>query len=539
VLVILSMVGAHARARSELRLVAVDLDLPGTPASVVPADLDGDGRDELAVVVAYSEVGEVGEDRIEDMVQISVVIPALFDRRELRVYRRIADGYVPAAPPMELPSDVFHLESGPTGVPLVALRDRGLDALRLVVGDDGGPRLALEPLVEARTAFAGSRTFHTGLRLVHDLDGDGDGDVLLPAEDGLRVHRFLDGRPGPALPLPPLLGDRVEERPEFALRTVVLPEVLDVDGDGAPDLMFRNEGRIHVLRGTGTGTFVPLRSVPRDCHDDGTDVRFAGASAEVAPWPNPVATVRDVDGDGRAEVVTSREIERGGDGLRAGLKEARRPIRSYAVHELDPELDVVPDPSVQFRAVGHDLGGADGGGFPAAFEAFVDLDGDGRDELVTVTLDFSLFQAVRVLATKRISIGMEFHVHRPADDGTFVEVDGLDLTEKLKLNLNDLSFGRFAQFAGDFDGDGRKDFVHLGRGRRVTVHRGQDGAVYPVEPDLEIELREEPPGLELVRIEDLDGDGRADIRITRPRPRTDPDASAPARLELYLSGGGS
>ena len=52
-----------------------------------------------------------------------------------------------------------------------------------------------------------------------------------------------------------------------------------------------------------------------------------------------------------------------------------------------------------------------------------------------------------------------------------------------------------------------------------------------------IELELEPDSLDLVRIEDLDGDGRADIRITRPMPMDDPDVTAPARLELYLSGG--
>ena len=45
----------------------------------------------------------------------------------------------------------------------------------------------------------------------------------------------------------------------------------------------------------------------------------------------------------------------------------------------------------KLRVVGHDLGGGYDDGFPAAFETFDDLDGDGRDELITVTFDFSLF----------------------------------------------------------------------------------------------------------------------------------------------------
>ena len=56
-------------------------------------------------------------------------------------------------------------------------------------------------------------------------------------------------------------------------------------------------------------------------------------------------------------------------------------------------------------------------GYPFSIEwpeisssGFKDLDGDGRQDLVTVTLDFSVIQIMRVLATKRISIGLTFHV---------------------------------------------------------------------------------------------------------------------------------
>jgi hypothetical protein len=175
-------------------------------------------------------------------------------------------------------------------------------------------------------------------------------------------------------------------------------------------------------------------------------------------------------------------------------------------------------------------------GSPLDLEQFRDLDGDGREDLVTVTLDFSLFQAVKILATKRIGIGLDFHVWAQGSDGRFAEVGGLELSEKLAIDLNALEVGRFAQFAGDFDGDGRQDFVHFGRGRRVTIHAGEAGCRYPVEPDLAIELDEEPAGLDLVRVEDLDGDGRSDLRVSRALPSTDPDATAPVRLDLYVSG---
>jgi hypothetical protein len=106
----------------------------------------------------------------------------------------------------------------------------------------------------------------------------------------------------------------------------------------------------------------------------------------------------------------------------------------------------------------------------------------------------------------------------------------------LKVNLNNVTLGRFAQFAGDFDGDGRQDFTHLGRGKKVTIHRGQEGCRYAKEPDLEIELAEEPFSLELIRVLELNGDGRSDIMVARPLPSTDPDETAPVMVDLYLSG---
>ena len=74
-------------------------------------------------------------------------------------------------------------------------------------------------------------------------------------------------------------------------------------------------------------------------------------------------------------------------------------------------------------------------------------------------------------------------------------------------------------FSGDFDGDGRADFVQIGRGKRVTIHRGRADCSFPAEPDMAFDLREEPRDLSLVRIRDLDGDGRSDLHDHHPQAR--------------------
>ncbi len=142
-----------------------------------------------------------------------------------------------------------------------------------------------------------------------------------------------------------------------------------------------------------------------------------------------------------------------------------------------------------------------------------------------------------MIATKRITIGTDFHVWHQGADGRFTAVTGLDLAEKLRLDLNRLGLSRFAHFAGDFDGDGRADFVHLGRGKKVTVHRGQPGARYAKKPDLVLEMTREIPDLELSQVLDVDGDARADLVITFPRRSEDDAATAPVELVIFHSGG--
>jgi len=536
--------GTVLAARGErLALRRVALDLPGPPSKVIPRDLNGDGRLDLVVVVAYTEIEQISEERVEDLVQITTVIPAAFDRREIWAYLGTDDGgFEPAGAPAEMPTSVLHLEPGPEGLGIVALTDDGLSRLRFDPNADG-PVLTFEPVIEDPPILARTRSFYTSLSLVHDLNGDGIEDLLLPSRDGLTVY------PGTPTGLSAEPSDRIElsSRSPSVGRALQIryprPEVRDVNGDGVGDLLFAaglgpgGSDHVEIMLGSREGVFRPLREEAGDCHDRRTDVRIAVDEPDAYPWPRDLVTVRDLDGDGRAEAVFGVEKSRG-DSMRKELKDAKRPIQDYAFHRMNEDLDIAADPYFEMEIVGHtlDAGDVEEADFPFWIQQFQDLDGDGREDLVTLTLDFSIFQVLRILVTKRISVGVDFHVYCQNDEGRFREVSGLDLSEKLKFDLNNLKLGRFAQFAGDFDGDGRNDFVHLGRGKSVTIHTGQPGCRYPKKPDLSVVLEEEPASLDLVRIEDLDGDGRSDIRVTRPLSADDPDETAPVRLDLYLSG---
>ncbi|MEM1178996.1 MAG: VCBS repeat-containing protein [Acidobacteriota bacterium] len=531
-------VDAARREKLELRRTAIEL--PGAPAVVLPADLDGDGDRDLVIALAYTEWDQLSFEEstemqgIEGLVEVMTIVPALTDRRELRVFLADPDaagGFRAAGDAVPLGTDVLSFALGPANWPVVALTDRGISNLRL----DAEGRPVLDPVLEGRPVLAGTGALYPELALVHDLDGDGDRDLLLPTADGLAVYPERGGLWNEAADRLRLPHDDRRARRRGFERLYPLPRVEDVTGDGLLDLGFLSHSSgwrgLSVLPGLGGGRFgAPIEPL------------------DVDPFPDEVAVIHvgDLDGDGRAEYVTQENLATEDAGMRQGMREAKRPPFRYRLYRSQADLTAVAEPYRQFEALGYTLseGGGEGGrdddneesvgvSIPGGIQ---DLDGDGRRDLIALTLDFSMLQAVRILTTRTISIGLDFHLHCQGEDGQFRPVPDLDLSGRFKLNLDDVRLSQLSLFNGDFNGDGRADFVQLGRGKTVSIHAGQPGCVYPKKPDLTLRLREEPRDLALVEIEDIDGDGLSDLRIVHPNKIDEPGVTPPVRLDLYLSG---
>ncbi len=532
------------RDRLDLRLTSVDL--PGAPSTVVSTDLNGDGLRDLVVAIVYTEwdqmaVEEFAEmDNIEGLVEVLTIVPALTDRRELRVYLGTEDGSFRAVDHvLPLEKDVLALERGYGAVPLVAVTDRGVSALRL---EDG--RLRFEPLIEDRPVLAGSGNFVPRLGMTHDLNGDGRNDLLFPSVDGAAVYlaepESYARAPADKLSLPT---DRRSAGRSLS-RFYPMPETRDIDGDRRPDLVFPDSEKglaFHVMRNLGDGSFAapgdPL-SLPNPKPCEGSREDGEGEDDEndsCSPTHPDFAYFGDLDGDGRAEYVTQESLETEDAGVRQELQEAKRPPFRYQLFHSRDDLSPEPTPYVRFDALGYTFqnDSDDDISIPGGFQ---DLDGDGRQDLLALTLDFSIFQAIRIMTTQTISIGLDFHVYCQQPDGTFRAVEGLDLSGKFKLDLNNVQMRQLSLFDGDFDGDGRADFVQLGRGRTVSIHRGRAGCSYPSQPDLILKLEEEPRNLALVHIEDYDADGFSDLMIVQPNKIKEAGVTPPVRLDLYLSG---
>ena len=561
-LLALLLPASSADAGDRLRLRTEHLELPAAPSTLLAHDVDGDGRQDLVVVVAYTEWDQLGVeestemDGVEGLVEVLTIVPSLADRRELHLFLAREDGgYAAPGPPLELDTSVLTIDVGPPDLGLFALTDDGITALRWRA--DGPPHLVFEPIFEERPVLAGTATFLPRLGLVQDFDGDQVPDLLFPAEDGPALLRSPLGKsPTIRLELP---SDRLGQRGRS--RFYPLPEFYDVTGDGIPDLLLPHPDqrwrRFFVLRGEGGGQFAPApfplvdgrpgsekdaRPWSEEPDRPAVSITTADSATEAtATEEEPpkeslgVVWFGDLDGDGRAEYVSREDLSREDAGMRQELRDAKQAPGVLRFHRTRSDLSIVAEPHLTLPVVGYAFETGDDSSIrlPGGFQ---DLDGDGRLDLVSLTLDFSMLQAVRVLTVKSISLGLDFHLWCQQGDGAFWPVTGLDLSGRFRLNLDNLRLGHLSQFAGDFDGDGRADFVQMGRGRKVTVHLGRPGCGYPPEPDLTLVLEEEPRDLALVQVRDFDADGRSDLVVIQPQRKREAELSPRVRLDLYLSG---
>ena len=459
--------------------------LPGTELGMWAADMDADGRQDLVIAHMTSLSGPAR--------QVSIWLQgprgSRFEPAPARVWDVPQDACAFAAGDFHpspggevalLCPDRVVLLQGPTGAPLEVLRAPGF----FDYPEDG----ALPPW-----------------DLVHDLDGDGLPELLVPTQEGYTLLR----RGGPdhqlapagkvALPAQHRFGPGLETTllNRFISSTSRLRRVvaLDMNGDQRLDLAaYRKRGLARFTQ-RADGTFpaepdqeleleVVAAAEREDKQREGTDA-FANLRINLA----------DLDRDGRAELIATRTV--GEMGMFESMRTQHYLFRGRPDGTWDQRA---PGAIISLKGVSPD-------------PELVDLDGDGRLDLAVASYRMDLLTNVKRAIFE--SMHIEYAVFLQRRDGAFDDDPDWSLDLEVPLSTLEKRGGaQAATFRADLDGDGVKDLVARRADGALRVRRGRregNDLSFPEQGERVVSVGStEPPW-----VVDLDGDG-ADELVLEP-----------------------
>ena len=468
----LSCALASAAGAQPLAPFAVKM-VPNAGRSVAAeiADFDGDGRADLLVIA----VAGVPPD----------------ETRTIRVRYQGADGSLSDTPDFEAPLpraaaayDVAEVDAR-RGAELVLLGRDGLILLSLA-GRTPSWREMPSPVTPTAAILPDERGIERlrlvrpelgGVRLLVPALGDAvvlgpDGELLGRLRVGGRANYFASPRPGP-------LASESEIDIYFDVPHL---DVADVDGDGRADIIASTRHELRVFRQRADGHFpsdpdrqLPLHLISADDH-----VRNSGL-VRVA--------VADIDGDGRGDLLVTRSS----GGLLRAVTQTRIHRNRDGVWDLEH-----PDQVFESRGA-------------AVIDELIDLDGDGRAELLRVVTPLGLVDLAQFFLQR--AIDADASIYRAAADGRFASKPAYEHDFSLGMNFETMRLRGFVPtLEVDVNGDGEKDLVASGDGSALEIYLG--GPEYRF---AQRQARQELDTGGRISFGDLDGDGLPDFAIYDPR----------------------
>ena len=480
--VLAALVADAAAAKPAFRADPIASD--GRTVAAELADFDGDGRTDLMQVLFRDNPPH--------------------EQRLIRVTLQGEDGALPPRPTFERPLpagaaayDVHDLRESP-GSELVLLRqsdvlvlslasasgtswslpfpgpgsvgalgdDRGLERIAIVYPELGRePRLLAVQLGETTVLAAG-------------------GEVLGRLQTGGLANYLVPTRPG-------LLFFESDLRLFFDAPRV---SIGDVDGDGSGDVVTstRHEVRVFLQEADGRFDAKASRVYPLDLLSEHDHIRGSGGVT---------AQTTDLDGDGRADLVLSHQS--------GGLTDARLITRIYRNVGGGWQLDAPAQTIDSQGAIGSELA--------------LDIDRDGRPELVRVIVPFSTMGLVQTLLTR--TFGAEARIYPSDPKRLFASDPWVKLDLDIPFSFDTLRTAGFLPcWTLDLNADGNLDLLLSGKGDRLEVRLGGTQHRYG-----KVHHRMKLPTQGLLRGGDWNGDGLVDLLIFDPFTN-----DAPAHLLVNL-----
>ncbi|HEX5066828.1 MAG TPA: VCBS repeat-containing protein [Myxococcota bacterium] len=352
-------------------------------------------------------------------------------------------------------SPVFHDIMVPGEPTLAAVADeRGVDRLRIVrEGLGPRPRLLVPGFGSAR---------------ILELDGT----LVAKPEVGGRANFLVPPDPGPIISESAM--EIYFDHPRLTAG--------DVDGDGRGDLVATGRHELRVFRQRDDTSFpaqpdlrMPLRRISLPDH-----IRTSG-SVRVEP--------HDFDGDGRLDLLVS--------------------VASGSLLGGDTRISFHRNRGGTWNLDANDQLFESKGGF--ATHEVIDLDGDGRAELIVILVPTGVLELVQLLLTKGADADVK--IYQPATETFFDPNPWQRWTESVRFDFETLRMKGFVPTVGtDVNGDGFRDMVDSGGGTQLVVRLGDRVEGF--------RTRTASQALDTrgrIRFGDLGGDGLADFVLYDPR----------------------
>jgi len=337
------------------------------------------------------------------------------------------------------------------------------------------------------------------VNFVRDWNGDGRDDVAVAGFDGLSIFfRGADG--GYTAPTHVALevetgvarapGHGVDNKTIGIVVNYEFPSLLMVDanGDTRSDLVAVTEDRARVFVRHDDRTYSTEPLI-----DHWFDVR---TQQEKLEGISDVETqVEDLNNDGFADAIVVKQTSKGLTSFRGvvnvfwggpdGFKDV-------------PDQVIISEGTASSRA------------------SFIDVNGDGRKDLVLPSVKFSVAAVIRILITR--SIKVSFNIFLLGEDGRLAERPTFKKEVKFKIDLSGASDEQAMDLKGDYNGDGRTDFVFATDRDELSVYTGEIDAgdrLFTKKPVTKVNA----DAFGQLQSPDLNGDGFSDMVIYYPQSR--------------------
>lgn len=276
-------------------------------------------------------------------------------------------------------------------------------------------------------------------------------------------------------------------RPYSMRVTTIVPNVdfVEQTGDGKVDVVTNFDDRLEVYPQLEDGTF-STKPVHRQWMQVLTKEELENRDTGVS------AQVEDLDGDGIADLALTKI----GGGITTLASEVR-------LHRGRKGGGFEEKPAQVFADEGF-----------AALARFVDVDGDGKKEMVHPHAEVSIMSISSAMLSSEL--GLDIRIRRGS--GGDSEIFDRKPAQKLETSFGlDLSVGAALRgaapiFGHDFDGDGIRDVILSEGGDKMLLHRGKRGKE-PFEEDGHVALAAEGSNTTLVIQPSTKKPGKPDVLV--------------------------